>query len=97
MKCTQDNEVVLFINRIQLFLYFFIYIYHPCIRELANKVIVHFAAFIFEFTNFQLESRDFSFDMGMKERELKQPLVEMAASCPPPPPPPPSGSYAGFS
>ena len=28
---------------------FFIYIHKSCIRELANKVIVHFAEFIFEF------------------------------------------------
>ena len=34
-----------------------------CISELANKVIVHFAAFLFEFTYFQLEVRDFSFEI----------------------------------
>ena len=42
---------------------FFIFIHKYCIRELKSKVIVHFAAFIFEFTNVQLEVCDFSFEI----------------------------------
>ena len=64
MKCTQDNEFVLFINVIQLFFVFFESIsLVSVLYHLANKVIVHFAAFIFEFTNFQFVLRDFSFDI----------------------------------
>ena len=59
----QDNEVVLFIDVVKMFFVFIIFIHKSCIRELANKVIVHFAVFIFEFTNVQLEVRDFSFDI----------------------------------
>lgn len=58
---------MLFIDRVKLFFvfsfFFFIFIHKSCISELANKVIVHFAAFIFEFTNFQIKVRDFSFEI----------------------------------
>ena len=63
MKCAQDNEVVLFINVVKMFFVFFIYIHKSCIIELANKVIVHFGVFRKEFPNFQLEVRDFSFEI----------------------------------
>ena len=54
---------MLFINRVKLFFVLFTFIHKSCISELANKVIVHFAVFIFEFTNFQSEVRDFSFEI----------------------------------
>ena len=63
MKGAQDNEFVLVINVVKIFFVFFIYIHKSYIIELANKVIVHFGVFIPDFTNFQLEVRDFSFEI----------------------------------
>ena len=54
---------MLFIDVVKLFFVLFLCIHMSCLSELANKVIVHFAAVIFEFTYFQLEVRDVSFEI----------------------------------
>ena len=62
-KSSKDNKVVLLINTIKLLQVLFIFSHKSCISELANKVLVHFAACINLFTYFQLEVLEFFFEI----------------------------------